>query len=362
MNKKILYLMHVDWGWIKQRPHFIAEKLDKKYDVKIFYMVSRHRKVMTDNKSSVDTFPIITLPFKKIKLFYLLNLIIQRSLFYLIINLQRPEIIWITHPLMIDYIPRKYLSKYKIVYDCMDDILGFENSQEIKKLLERNERLLFKEAEIVFVSSEHLCGEIIKRGCDHSKTVIVRNGYNGELISTYRDEKRNNKESFKIAYIGTISSWIDFDLILYSLNQLDNIEYHFYGPVDSKVPNHEKIWFHGSIKHSELYETIKDCDCLIMPFKINNLILSVDPVKLNEYINFNKNIITVFYPEIDRFRHFVHFYNNKEEYIEIVRKLQKDNTIIYSNENRENFLLENNWDKRMKVIFNTLDNIQTEKE
>ena len=35
--KKILYLMHVPWGWIKQRPHFIAENLSKYYKVNVFY-------------------------------------------------------------------------------------------------------------------------------------------------------------------------------------------------------------------------------------------------------------------------------------------------------------------------------------
>ena len=33
MSKRILYLMHIPWGWIKQRPHFIAEGLNDRYDV-----------------------------------------------------------------------------------------------------------------------------------------------------------------------------------------------------------------------------------------------------------------------------------------------------------------------------------------
>ena len=30
---KILYLCHIDWNWIKQRPQFIAEKLVDKHEV-----------------------------------------------------------------------------------------------------------------------------------------------------------------------------------------------------------------------------------------------------------------------------------------------------------------------------------------
>ena len=35
--KKILYLMGIDWYWIKQRPQIIAEMLNKDYDVTVAY-------------------------------------------------------------------------------------------------------------------------------------------------------------------------------------------------------------------------------------------------------------------------------------------------------------------------------------
>lgn len=35
--KQILYLMHVPWGWIKQRPHFFAEYLAKDLIVDVYY-------------------------------------------------------------------------------------------------------------------------------------------------------------------------------------------------------------------------------------------------------------------------------------------------------------------------------------
>ena len=40
---------------------------------------------------------------------------------------------------------------------------------------------------------------------------------------------------------------------------------------------------------------------MIMPFKLNELVKSVDPVKLYEYINYNKPIISIFYQEIKRY-------------------------------------------------------------
>ena len=66
-----------------------------------------------------------------------------------------------------------------------------------------------------------------------------------------------------------------------------------------------------------------------MPFVVNDIILSVDPVKLYEYLNFNKNIISVHYPEIDRFSDFVNFYNSNKELISVIFKLMNDNSHKY---------------------------------
>ena len=42
--KKILYVMHISWGWIKQRPQFIAEELAKTCEVDVYYRMSNHNK------------------------------------------------------------------------------------------------------------------------------------------------------------------------------------------------------------------------------------------------------------------------------------------------------------------------------
>lgn len=353
MKKKILYLMHVDWGWIKQRPHFLAEKLHKKYDVNVFYAFSRNRKVITANPTTIKTSPIVTLPFKKINFIRSFNAVIQKMIFRTILETTKPDIIWITHPTLHDYLPRKQLSNYKVVYDCMDDVLGFTNTPQAKEILDESEKRLFEDSDIVFVSSAHLQNQIVKRGCNREKTCLVRNGYNGEIIESVKNPQ--NKKVFSLAYVGTISNWINFDIILESLNKFENIEYHFFGPIECEIPQHDKVTFHGPVKHSELYNTIKEFDCLIMPFKINDLILSVDPVKLYEYINFNKNIITVYYEEIERFRDYVHFYSDKKEYLEVLGNLIENNDLKYSEESRYEFLINNTWDKRTEVILNKLN-------
>jgi len=116
--------------------------------------------------------------------------------------------------------------------------------------------------------------------------------------------------------------------------------------------------FYGVIKHENLYEYVKEFDCLIMPFKLNALVKSVDPVKLYEYINFNKPIISIYYEELDYFSSFLYFYNNVEELLNLIKKMI--NTGFkrkYSNAERIKFLKENSWDTRMEQIIRYLNMI-----
>jgi teichuronic acid biosynthesis glycosyltransferase TuaH len=359
MKKKILYMMHVDWGWIKQRPHFIAEKLNKTFDVSVFYSYARNRKSLTNNLSEVNKYPIIPLPMKRINILNKLNLTIQKTYFTIVCKWLRPEYIWITHPSLYDYLTDDIVKKHKIIYDCMDDVLEFNYPERVKKELKIAEEELLKHADRVFVSSEYLQNKIIRRGCEKVKTILVRNGYNGSIIEPELNEVRNNQEPFRIAYVGTISDWVNFDFILRSLETIPNIEYHFFGPIDCEVPAHNRILFRGSVKHNELYDHIKDYDCLMMPFKINELILAVDPVKLYEYVNFSKNIITVYYKEIERFQEFVHFYSTEEEFILTIENLKINPAIKYNEQQRQSFLKENTWDERMKVILKGIESIDS---
>ena len=94
-----------------------------------------------------------------------------------------------------------------------------------------------------------------------------------------------------------------------------------------------------------------------MPFKINEIVEAVDPVKLYEYINFNKNILSIKYKEIERFEEFVYFYTNYEEFKGNLERLIKNNTLKYSDEARRRFLKDNSWGKRVEMIEELLNGL-----
>lgn len=234
------------------------------------------------------------------------------------------NILYLTFPNQVDTIPNDY--KGIVIYDCMDNHPAFVNDERQMEIIIRQEENLIKKANLVLVSSNHLI-DILKSRYGNEieeKINLVRNGYNGAILDQAKTVSEKKHKLYTFAYFGTISTWFNFDYILRSLEECADIQYELFGPLAGvQIPKHERIHYHGTIEHEKLLENIKDADCLIMPFLINEIIEAVDPVKLYEYINFNKNILTCRYEEIERFEPFVYFYTGYDEFIKQILNLKK---------------------------------------
>lgn len=355
--KTILYLMHIDWNWIKQRPQYIAEGLSKKYRVIVMYKHTYNNVGYQHRKSNlVELKEVYAIPnkFSNFKISKNVNDAIFTYNVKKEIEKNNVSIIYVTSPKFYKNIPKNF--KGKIIYDCMDDHLLLGNPD--KKDILSNEKKLLDISDKVIVTSIHLKNTLIKRyGVNNkNKFTLIRNGFKGPIlkISQMNCVKSKNSTKIRIGYFGTVSEWFDFNLLEKSLRDFSNIEYKIWGPVDQgiSIPEDfkEKIKFCGTVEHDELYKVVSDCDVLIMPFKLNEMIKSVDPVKLYEYINFDKNIVAIEYPEIERFASFVHFYSNYVEYKNILNFFEKNRDVSYSLKQRASFLRTNSWENRISKI------------
>ncbi len=346
---KILYIMHVDWGWIKQRPHFIATELLEKHELFILYPFSRHRSVM--QKKNKKNFKY--LPFLRIPGFGIMkgpNGFWWKLIIFTVIRCFSPEIIWIGHPHYGWYIPKSF--KGKIVYDCMDDHIALEAIESEKMRIFNFEKYLVNKANLILISSERI-GQVLKNrfGIDIGRMKLIRNGFDGRVLQ--EQNVITDKDKVIIGYIGTIAEWFDFNLIISSLEKYPKLEYHLIGPCRTSVQcyTHPRLIMHSTVEHNNLYNIIKDYDCLIMPFLLNDIVESVDPVKLYEYINFNKNIISIKYKEITRFNDFVHFYSDQEEFLNLINDIMKSKLCKkYTDKMRIEFLTNNTWKAREVAI------------
>ena len=321
-------MIHVDWRWIKQRPQFLAENLAARHDVLVLHRPCVRPGIqLTSGTSPVSRLPLLPVPWSWKPLRWG-TIPIQRQWVGFMARRLEPDTIWLTHPSLLDAIPTT-LARLPIVYDCMDDALGFPSSRSRSALVARLERELVTRATMVLCSSGRLCELLISRyGAGiQSKIALVRNGISQKLLlettaSVSEEATKPKGDRVKVGYFGTIAEWFDFEIVLAALNSNPDIEFHLVGPICVRtVPQHERLKFHRPLRHDELAKFAAHFDAFVMPFRVRPLTEAVDPVKLYEYLAFGKEIITVRYGEIERFSQFVHFYRTLPEFLAVINQL-----------------------------------------
>jgi glycosyltransferase involved in cell wall biosynthesis len=322
---RLLFFMHVDWNWIKQRPHFIAEELsrDGRFDVRVVHLPSWRRWNLTSNRSGVRRVPIWLLPARTSRFSRVVNRAIARALLRIVQRRWRPRATLITSPTLYTYLPDG-LRTAPLFYDCMDvaDAFGDGRGRDLVRAAERD---VTARATGIFVSSAYL-GDLIEGRYPNAraKPVLVRNGWEGGEIGSCETSSRGEGRPRTVAYFGTISSWLDLPILLSCLERFRELEVQLMGPVLTKLPVHQRLHIAAPVPHDELFRAMRDVDGLILPFRMNDLTRGVDPVKLYEYLALGKPAICVYYPELEHFRGLVHFYTNAEELHALVECLIRD--------------------------------------
>lgn len=355
--QNVLYFMNVDWNWIKQRPHFIAEHLQAYYNLLIVNQYRYSKKGFQNRAYGRNIYILKVVPrIDRYRWFRWINIVIKRKKIKQLINRFQPDYLYLTHPEQYKWLPKDCHSK--ILYDCMDDHYGLSRNEHQKKDIVKDEFELCKKTDILIVSSQYLKGILSRRyGNDViNKAYIVRNAFGGKIVDM--PLVKNANRNYVICYFGTISDWFDFELIRKSIDEFDDIEYLLIGPLHRNVaiPIHSRIRYIGTVEHEKLAETIAAVDCFIMPFILDESIKAVDPVKLYEYINFNRNVICVRYDEIERFSDFVLFYRTYEEFSDVIKGILEKKSLKYTQEMRMNFLMNNCWESRADMIHEILIN------
>ena len=355
---KILYLSHTSWNSIKQRPHFLAENLDtKKTEVHVSYKWSPKKYNYSKNKTFLKLFPCLFSPFSllKFKIFFLFDTLFWKYFFCILDNIYNYKFVIVTHPLLYRYTTKM---KSKIIFDCCDDNELFYKKGKLKELIKNENLTLLSNSNLNIFSSENLLNLYKKNG---KKNLLVRNAHSLNSINKKNlkeNPKKKNYKMFNIFYFGTVSNWFDTGLIKTVLKKIDNVKFTIIGPIDSIKIKNDRVEYIKPMKHDKLLNFSTKADAFIMPFIVNDLIKSVDPVKLYEYLTFKVPVISVYYPEIKFFTEFVNFYLNKKEVISLIKNIIKKKTINKSIlKKRHKFLIKNTWKYRSNQITNALQKL-----
>jgi uncharacterized SAM-binding protein YcdF (DUF218 family)/glycosyltransferase involved in cell wall biosynthesis len=213
-------------------------------------------------------------------------------------------IVWtfLPTPLALDLI--QALDPRLTVYYCIDDLAS--SSPGAKRLAPSEERL-FKEANLVFVTSEKLrqraarFGErvhLFPFGVSFERFEQVRNGSDPvppELAALRRPI---------VGYVGGLHQWVDQELLVEAAVRMPDVTFAMVGPAQTDVsalarcPN---VTLLGQQPHADVPRYVKGFDVGIVPYRLSEYTANVYPTKLNEYLVMGKPVVATDLPEIRRF-------------------------------------------------------------
>jgi len=348
----LVYVTHVDWGHIRQRPHHIACGLADRYDVTVASPVSRRRALLVAN------------PLQGIRLLRLLRLPgSYRSAVVLAANAtlcawqlrlataaRAAAVVFVTSPECYAWVA-PWLDERTLAYDCMDDALAFAQGDAVRAYKADMERALLARADHVFCSSGTLAERCVARGAPPGRTAVVRNGWNPAAFPVLPARTPAGFGPLRLGYFGTLGDWLDFALLEAVVRACPDVTIRLVGPNEGGyVSPHPRLVVLPPVAHADLAAAVADCDAMLLPFRVDDLIRAVDPVKVYEYIALGKPVVAVRYPEIERFAEFVTFYEGVDDLVPLLRDHRSALAPALPAPRRAAFLDANSWACRVEAI------------
>lgn len=349
---RILYVMHVDWRWIWQRPHVLATGLDQAgMSVVVRYSRSARTSSLRDDAGeAISRRALPTIPGSgRWKFSRVTTAQLRRRALYKDYREWRPDVVWVTYPTLWDDLPDQ-LRRLPVIYDAMDVAAPIYRNPSERGRIAKLEKELCSSASLVLASSSHLVSHL--RDTTGVEANLVRNGHELKMMP---EPRCRPKENIRALYVGTISEWFDFKTVLDLLRVRESLTVDLAGPASVPIPRHSRLRHLGVVAHQYLSELARGYDMLLMPFVVNDVILGVDPVKLYEYTAWRIPIAAVDYPEIRRFGTMINTYADVEELVDIFDRVRTgDSEVLPRRIEAEQFLQENLWGDRIGYICDLL--------
>src|SRR3990167_7406344 len=249
-------------------------------------------------------------------------------------------ILWSYFPLYIDYfdaIPAKLK-----IFDAVDDWSEHPSYVRYKKALKENYREIAKKADIIFTVSEDLRDRLFG---GRNNVYWIPNGVKD--FKSLKDLKSFHHSPITIGYIGTIQSRIDFDLVKCIAQRHKDKQFVFVGPIwkdaeTEKVKSLPNVSFTRRVPYDKVGEYLAGFDATIIPHKINQFTVSMNPMKLHEYLACGLPVIST----IDYGKTLVYFAPTEKLFADAVTLALKENNEQLI-EQRKKYAQENLWERRV---------------
>lgn len=269
---------------------------------------------------------------------------------------EEPIIYWLSVATAINAI--KLRPQDKLIYYCGDDFSSLAGVDH--QMVEAFEKALIEKADRIFVISDKLM-----RKMPAHKTQLLEHGVDFNLFNQPKPKAnellgKNNV----IGFYGSISSWLDIDLLEYCARQRPEYQFVLVGKAEvdiSKLLCLNNVTHHQAIDHKKLAGFSQHWQASILPFKDNGQIQSCDPLKLKEYLAAGVPIVATDFPAVRRFQDAVLISNSEEGFLnrlDIAVAINHFPQIAWKSHSSD-LVKRHSWDHKAKFVLSECKNFHT---
>jgi len=300
---KILYFAPIDWGYIRQRPQHLAQRLAKYFDFTYVQPLGLRNPKPSDFNRAIKRFFVFFktqnsndgLIIKNPIFLPIINPSINRINQHLLKKQLQPltnndTVVWVTSPSKLMPHLLEQLKFKILVYEMMDDYA--EIHAPIKKDIIETEKWLGRNASLIITTSTAL---FEKAKMFNKRTVLIGNGVDFDFFNKSRFTRPTDLQGMRriAGYIGSIDKWVDFKTVTFLADCRKDIDFVFVGPIKIRhLPMRDNLKFLGQKNYTILPHYCNQFDVCLIPFTPNKFADTINPTKLYEYFALGKPVVT----------------------------------------------------------------------
>jgi glycosyltransferase involved in cell wall biosynthesis len=270
--------------------------------------------------------------------------------------------LWTFLPNTADYVGT--LGEDLAIYYCVDEWSLFSYLDKDATVAE--EKKLLERVDAVFAIN-HALAEA-KRVVNH-ETFVSPHGVDHALFAQALDDATHVPDDLaaiprpRIGFYGTLRDWVDFDLLAHVARARPAWHVVLIGQelcdvsAIADLPNVHRL---GQRRHDQLPAYCKGFDVGIIPYRIDDRMQFVNPLKLREYLSAGLPVVSTAVPEVQRYGHLCHVASSPDEFVAALeRALAQSGPVARGS--RSAAMRSETWSARVEQVARTIDDVAQRK-
>ncbi len=268
--------------------------------------------------------PPVTIPFFQMSgaLCRAHNVVLNRLIRKQLANLGfEKNVLWLYTPYNAYQIGR--LFDRRRIYECVDDFTaarGLIRATTVSHL----EQETVRKTDAVIVTSDTLAAKFEGQT---SRLMVSPNGADFDHFNRPGDDESEPLDGLEnirgpiIGFLGSVSYWVDVDLIAELAAARPDWTFVLFGPIRTSVSCLQKlpnVRLPGQRPYSQIPRYLARFDVCLNPYRNDGVAKSASPLKLYEYLASGKPIVSSDMPEAHRLSSVVQIAATKDEFIEAI--------------------------------------------